>query len=927
MGTRHRENGTGPRADVRVEDIGLLRDEAGPGTAPLTVLAGEPGCGRSTVLDRLAGELTASAKVLVLRLAELDRELPYGAMFRLLVLLGADRAEEEPARRSVLAMLARAGEVTQSPETVAKIATAVFALLRTQTPLVVLIDDAQWVDEHSARLLSPLLHRSSPETPISVVATLRIGPGSGMSGDAALRMAYARLRASGLARLRFLRPLSRAQSRSLVTGLVSARPDAGLVDELHTVARGNPAALTALVHGYRSAGALRIVDRTAYRVERVDLPVATVDHPLLRAVTEAGDDVRTVAETMAVLAPLETAAVRLTATALGRPEEDLRPVLDRLVAERVLVKHRDGGHRFRVPAVQEALLAQIGPYAWRSLAAQAVHAVWEGSASVTDEDLVLDWIAQAGSLLDTRRSADELLRHGRRVLFTDGAKAERWLHAALDWVPEPPERTGVLMLLSAAKALHYRAAEAGDCARQVLCKHLSHLEQAQAQELSAVFITGLSARSEHGELAEIAAGASAVLPDDPALMVVNRAYALLLSLRWVEARDLLERERTVWTGSNPITTDFATMFLAACGVVLGDPSQLRTLIAHPELWRSGDLPQYSIEQRRFEVEMLLQLGEYREARRRMADAGLRSDQLPGANRFALSYLGGDWPEAMELARRTMLGGNDPARPLHSMLTQSAIRILGAQGWLSRARALAADSRQFGISHAIDHAEFTVLSKLGDGEGADALLYSAARGADAGGYLLGTEDLWADLARSALQRDKQRESEHWVRRSARTATQLDTARAHQNHYLARAAVYGDSAAARRAAAIARERRDVPYESAMTLLRAGHAGHQPERSWTEAYELFGEVGAWFWRARMRKLLRDNGFTGPGRAETTAENERLLAILVAEGLTNRQLAGVLETSEKSVEGRLSRLFSRTGYTSRVELAAAILTGEYLT
>ncbi len=174
--------GTGLRTDVRVEEVGILRDDAGLGTTPLTVLAGEPGCGRGTVLDRLAEELTPSAKVLVLRLAELDRTPPYGAIFRLLVLLGADRAEEEPGRRSVLAMLARAGETTPTPETVAKIATAVFALLRSQTPLVVLVDDVQWLDEHTARLVSPLLHRCSAETPNSVVATLRIGAGTTCPG-------------------------------------------------------------------------------------------------------------------------------------------------------------------------------------------------------------------------------------------------------------------------------------------------------------------------------------------------------------------------------------------------------------------------------------------------------------------------------------------------------------------------------------------------------------------------------------------------------------------------------------------------------------------------------------------------------------------------------------------------------------------------
>lgn len=74
-----------------------------------------------------------------------------------------------------------------------------------------------------------------------------------------------------------------------------------------------------------------------------------------------------------------------------------------------------------------------------------------------------------------------------------------------------------------------------------------------------------------------------------------------------------------------------------------------------------------------------------------------------------------------------------------------------------------------------------------------------------------------------------------------------------------------------------------------------------------------------------MREHDVPVPGRRTTTSENERLLAVLVAEGLINRQLARVFATSEKSVEGRLSRMFARAGYRSRVELAAAMLTGEY--
>jgi DNA-binding NarL/FixJ family response regulator len=74
-----------------------------------------------------------------------------------------------------------------------------------------------------------------------------------------------------------------------------------------------------------------------------------------------------------------------------------------------------------------------------------------------------------------------------------------------------------------------------------------------------------------------------------------------------------------------------------------------------------------------------------------------------------------------------------------------------------------------------------------------------------------------------------------------------------------------------------------------------------------------------------MREYDIAVPDRQATAAENERVIATLVADGLSNREIAAGLRTSEKSVEGRLTRMFTRTGYRSRVELATAVLTGEY--
>ncbi len=116
--------------------------------------------------------------------------------------------------------------------------------------------------------------------------------------------------------------------------------------------------------------------------------------------------------------------------------------------------------------------------------------------------------------------------------------------------------------------------------------------------------------------------------------------------------------------------------------------------------------------------------------------------------------------------------------------------------------------------------------------------------------------------------------------------------------------------------------VPFERARTLIVLGSIQRRLKQkaaargSLEEALTILDGIGARLWAERARaELARISGRAPTGGLTPTEER---VADLVAEGLSNKQVAAELFVSVRTVEANLTRVYAKLGIRSRTELAA---------
>ncbi|MEU9407512.1 AAA family ATPase [Streptomyces sp. NPDC048281] len=934
----------------------ILQDPDGPHAV---LVRGERGSGRSALLRLVCERLRAEGSTVlptVCVTGDGDRPL----LFALRLVMALERQRPAALRPgSPGQLVAEAIHAADGRDRTAMAALLAAALTRSgATPVVVLVDDAHHADADSLDVLVEVAPAVEPRVGLLLSTAGHAGPGrtsgdgeTGDTGGAALE----RLGRVPWTRTVVLPRLGPDETIAMVVRRLRATPDTGLVRRIHALTRGIPGAIDALLAEWTQQGAIRVTDGHAFLAAGTPTPVLPDHDRLVTALDTLDEPCVTVAAALSLLWPLGRSAPRLVASSTGlAPDavaDGIRGLVEAEVIDELLDADGSGirGWTFRVPLTEHTVRERMGPLRGR-LSAAAVEVLWAARdaagvaghrdplpALLDEADAVTylpERIVDAGSLVDRERAVRELMAASEGLQPGPTERTGlRWLQAAAHLTIDPA--AGVQVLRCYARAA-YRVGDyttARGIGESLLRNTAGTLTALELQEAAALVVATACNNEDWRALSRMAETRwwdELPLPAEAA--VVGQTLALCRLARWAEAVELCVRT------SDERDTDLGhrvsiELFQSSAEFAIGRPERLMSLLTLDDLSHLPPHRAYTYVLALFD--RMLNCCDLSTAERLLAASGIPADALPPVNQFLWNHLRGRWDEALESARR-MLAENQVVIPTadHWLLPARTAAILLARGRLMSAGRLISSVRVNGEGppeYALDGAEAELLRTLGDLAGAEERLRRALTVADVSGQVQGTEELWAPLAELAAQTGDGGEAAECLERLEQVADRMGGGRPRLLSLLASARVLRQTGPTvhdtvrerlREAVELAR-RREQPFETAVTLLTAAEL--DPDRGGLlhEAYELFGVTDAALWRFRTRAALREAGLSVPGRKQATAESEHLLATLIAEGLSNRQIATVLRLSEDAVANRLTRLFARTGLQSRTEVVTAVLTG----
>jgi DNA-binding CsgD family transcriptional regulator len=381
------------------------------GESEVLVIRGEAGIGKTALL-RYAARQASGFRLAQLTGVEAEMELPFAGIHQLCAtMLDKNDALPAPQRDALsVALGLTAGEVPDR----FLVGLAVLSLLSAmaeERPLLCLVEDAQWLDAASRQVLGLVARRVRAES-LGIVVALR-GPGSDLPSDF-----------DGLAELR-LEGLPEPDARTLLASGVMGRLDTRVRDRIVAETRGNPLALLELSAHMSAAELAGGFDLPAAG----ELPAHIEDHYLRRVagLPEATQRLMLVA----AAEPLGDAALVLRA---GRKLDiDTGALAPAEAAELLEIGERV---RFRHPLVRSAVY-RVAPLGRR----QRVHEVL---AEVSDRHADADrraWHRALAAAGPDENVAAELERSAGRAEARGGVAATAaFLQRAVALTADPARR-------------------------------------------------------------------------------------------------------------------------------------------------------------------------------------------------------------------------------------------------------------------------------------------------------------------------------------------------------------------------------------------------------------------------------------------------------------------------------------------------------
>jgi DNA-binding SARP family transcriptional activator len=386
-------------------------------SARLGVVEGEPGIGKTRLVEELAAVASARGALVLWGRSHESGAAP--AFWPWLPVLRALRDDDPDRAEPGLVALLDARAPDASPTGLFSAMDAVASALRRaaeQRPVVVLLDDLQWADPASLQLLGFLATHLGGDA-VLVVGTVREGADRRADELTAALAAVARRR--GSRRLR-LEGLDEAGTAALVRQTTQGRADGTAARRIHARAEGNPfftAQLAQLLLDGDDPGApVPAAVSDVVRQRLAGLPASTRE--LLQLCAVMGREVD--------LGVLPTAASRSVQQCLV----ELEPA----VAQRMLVEvaDRPGTLHFTHALVREVLVDDLPSVRRLSLNLQVADALEAAGVGDDHAELLAEHLWAAAPLGVAARAAGERPSGGRR--------RHPALRAALGRLPAGPGR-------------------------------------------------------------------------------------------------------------------------------------------------------------------------------------------------------------------------------------------------------------------------------------------------------------------------------------------------------------------------------------------------------------------------------------------------------------------------------------------------------